>query len=78
MMQLRENNLLVIYLYSDVIRSVYTQCTRYGTCGDYYFDRPAPTSIFDFKVTDSVGGEVDLADYKGKKKAFLIVNVASK
>ncbi|CAM9292660.1 unnamed protein product [Ectocarpus sp. 8 AP-2014] len=35
------------------------------------------TSIFDFKVTDATGGEVDLADYKGQKKAFLIVNVAS-
>ncbi|CAM9971134.1 unnamed protein product [Ectocarpus sp. 13 AM-2016] len=36
------------------------------------------TSIFDFKVKDATGGEVDLADYKGQKKAFLIVNVASK
>lgn len=35
------------------------------------------TSIFDFKVKDAAGGEVDLADYRDKKKAFLVVNVAS-
>ncbi|CAM9470762.1 unnamed protein product [Hapterophycus canaliculatus] len=40
--------------------------------------RAPPTSIFDFKVTDAVGGELDLSDYRGQKKAFLIVNVASK
>lgn len=42
------------------------------------FPRAAPTSIFDFKVKDATGGEVDLADYKGQKKAFIVVNVASK
>lgn len=40
--------------------------------------RAPATSIFDFKVRDATGGEVDLADYKGQKKAFIIVNVASK
>lgn len=38
----------------------------------------APNSIFDFKVQDATGGEVDLSSYKDTKKAFLIVNVASK
>lgn len=40
--------------------------------------RGAPNSIFDFKVQDATGGEVDLSSYKDTKKAFLIVNVASK
>mgnify|MGYP006149071761 FL=1 len=34
------------------------------------------TSIYDFKVPGLEGGEINLADYKGKK--ILIVNTASK
>ena len=34
------------------------------------------TSVYDFKVTDIDGNDVNLADYKGK--VLLIVNVASK
>lgn len=34
------------------------------------------TSIYDFKVPGLLGGEINLADYKGKK--ILIVNTASK
>lgn len=41
-------------------------------------DRVATKSIFDFKVKDATGGEVDLSTYRGEKKAFLVVNVASK
>ena len=33
-------------------------------------------SVYDYKVMDAKGNEVDLADYKGK--TLLIVNVASK
>ncbi|CAM9791304.1 unnamed protein product [Heterosigma akashiwo] len=36
-------------------------------------------SIFDFTVKDATGKDVNLGStYKGKKNAFLIVNVASK
>ncbi|CAM9572782.1 unnamed protein product [Ascophyllum nodosum] len=34
-------------------------------------------SIFDFKVKDATGAEVDLSDYRDEKKAFLVVNVAN-
>lgn len=34
-------------------------------------------SIFDLSVPKAGGGQVDLSTYAGKKKAFLIVNVAS-
>ncbi|CAM9898628.1 unnamed protein product [Discosporangium mesarthrocarpum] len=35
-------------------------------------------SIFEFTVKDYQGNDFDLGTYEGKKKAFLVVNVASK
>ena len=40
------------------------------------FNTMAQSSIYDFKVDGLTGGEINFADYKGKK--ILIVNTASK
>ena len=39
---------------------------------------PSVTNFFDFKVKDIKGNMVSFADYKGKTKCFMIVNVACK
>ncbi len=37
-----------------------------------------PKDFFLIKMNDINGKEIDFADYRGKHRAFLIVNVASK
>jgi hypothetical protein len=50
--------------------------------GSFLFGNSAPSakdlgnSIFDF-IVDSANGPVSLSTFKGKAKAFLLVNVAS-
>jgi glutathione peroxidase len=39
---------------------------------------PSITNFFDFKMKDIKGNTVNFADFKGKTKLFMIVNVACK
>src|SRR3990167_10569498 len=55
-----------------------------GTMGKLFFfksgkDKMAdvPASFFDTKVNDIYGKPVNFADFKGKYKAYIVVNVAS-
>lgn len=74
-----EEQTSVLFLWSCRMFFLPTSTPSLPRCmDDDVVHRGGPTSIFDFKVKDAEGGEVDLSTYKDTKKAFLIVNVASK
>ena len=62
----------------QITRYFYATCQRVVSCHVRRRGATRANSIFDFKVKDATGAEVDLSDYRDEKKAFLVVNVASK